>query len=217
MNNEHCDGGDMPERDASGPMEQGGRYYILLWTTGWSGRIAKFLYDFVDAREAVAFVRYHLLPGVITSQPDAVTPADIRLRALWFFLHDSRGLDAFELLVEWSEAIHFTDAPPLDAEVDSVMEAFNTAFACASETDDEHPPTRHRILGYGPLARVLGACGLVEELYERHEEDPDEPYEYGQLAALLANGEFDKREAEHLDLAREYFDDQRVLARKDVS
>jgi len=73
--------------------------------------------------------------------------------------------------VEWSEAIHFTDAPPLDAEVDSVMEAFNTAFAGASETD-ERPPTWHRILGYSPLARVLGARDLVEQLYERHEEDP---------------------------------------------
>ena len=33
----------MPERDASGPARQGGRYYILLWTTGWSGRIAQLL------------------------------------------------------------------------------------------------------------------------------------------------------------------------------
>ena len=130
-------------------------------------------------------------------------------------MHDSRGREAFELLVEWSEAIHFTDAPPLDAEVDSVMEAFNTAFADASETD-ERPPTWHRILGYGPLARVLGARDLVEQLYERHEEDPDEPYEYGQLAALLVNGEFDERDPEHLDLAREYLDDQGVLARKEA-
>ena len=166
MNDEHANGGDMPERDASGPTRQGGRYYILLWTTGWSGRIAQLLYDFVNAREAVAFVRYQLLPGVLTGQPNAVTPANVRLRAMRFFMHDSRGREAFELLVEWSEAIHFTDAPPLDAEVDSVIEAFNTAFAGASETD-ERPPTWHRILGYSPLARVLGARDLVEQLYER--------------------------------------------------
>ena len=217
MNDEHTNGGDMPERDASGPTRQGGRYYILLWTTGWSGRIAAFLYDFVDAREAVAFVRYGLVPGAMTGLPAAYRRANIRMRALKFFMHDSRGREAFELLTEWGEGIYFAEEPPLDAEVDSAMEAFNTAFACPSDTDDEHPPTWHRILGYGSLARVLGACGLVEELYERHEEDPDEPYEYGQLAALLANGEFDEREAEHLDLAQEYLDDQGVLARRDVS
>ena len=51
---------------------------------------------------------------------------------------------------------------------------------------------------------------------ERHEEDPDEPYEYGQLAALFVNGELDESDPEHLDLAREYLDDQGVLARKEA-
>jgi len=51
---------------------------------------------------------------------------------------------------------------------------------------------------------------------ERHEEDPDEPYEYGQLAALFMNGEFDESDPEHLDLAREYLGDQGVLARKEA-
>jgi len=46
---------------------------------------------------------------------------------------------------------------------------------------------------------------------------PDEPYEYGQLAALLVvNGEFDESDPEHLDLAREYLDDQGVVARKEA-
>jgi len=55
------------------------------------------------------------------------------------------------------------------------------------------------------------------EVYDNHlAEDLAWCWEHYELAILALTGEFDERDPEHLDLAREYLDDQGVLARKEA-
>jgi len=63
MNHERADSGNSPDRGASGPFAQGGRFYMLVLASGWGHRPVRFLYDFKNARRAVEFVRNGLAPA----------------------------------------------------------------------------------------------------------------------------------------------------------
>lgn len=180
------------------------RYYMLLVASEWSGEKTAFVYDFEDAREAMAFVRFCLVPGSLTNDTEAPDVTDIMELAGGCFETGSQRFALMAELLAACDAMLVSSTPVGGGAVDHVIDTFNRTFASSVDGGGDELMHAHRIEAHGGLADILRASDLEDE--SEWAADMDEAFEHAELASLVRHHELDDDDLRHLALAGSFLE-----------
>jgi len=172
-----------------------GRCYMLVRAGDFE--VFDFFFSFDDARDVAAFVRYSLVPSVLSSSGYVCHEGDIHDTAREFFslipTPDSRRMARFDELLVACEQGLCEDAGG-DADVmERIVRLFNEIFLF--QMADDPLVWCHSIKACGDLAKVLAST----DLYKADDE-------HAELADLVSEGGLDETDSDHLALAARFLE-----------